>query len=258
MAQPTVDLNADCGESFGPWRMGADAEILSIVTSANVACGFHAGDPDTMAETMALAAGRGVAVGAHPGYDDKQGFGRRTLAMPPAAVTRMVAYQIGAAQSMAALAGTRLTHVKAHGALSNLASADRAVADAVAAAVKAVDPSLTLLAIATTALEDAGRAAGLPVAAEIFADRAYEPDGQLMSRAKPGAMLHDPDEAAARVVTMVREGTLIAHDGSRLPTAVDSVCVHGDGPQAVAIARAVRAALEGAGIAIRPFAGTAR
>ncbi len=257
VTQRTVDLNADCGESFGPWRMGADREILDIVTSANVACGFHAGDPDTMAETMAMAVAAGVALGAHPGYEDKQGFGRRALPMPPAAITRMVAYQIGAAQAMAALAGGALTHVKPHGALSNLASADRATADAVAAAVKAVDPSLVLLAIATTALEHAGRDAGLAVAAEIFADRAYEPDGQLMSRANPGAMVHDPALAAARVVEMVGEGVLLAHDGTRLATAVDSVCVHGDGPQAVAIARAVRDALEAAGIAIRPFAAGA-
>ncbi|GAB5374036.1 MAG: 5-oxoprolinase subunit PxpA [Acuticoccus sp.] len=256
MTDRTVDLNADCSESYGPWSMGADADILQIVSSANIACGFHAGDPDTMAQTMATAARNGVAVGAHPGFDDKLGFGRRVIPMAPAAITRMVAYQIGAAQALAALAGTRVTYVKAHGALSNIAMADHAVAEAIVAAVKAVDPQLTLLAIATTEIERVGRAAGLPVAAEIFADRAYEPDGQLRSRAKTGAMIHDADEAARRVVTMVEEGVLLAHDGSRIPTQVDSICVHGDGPEAVAIARGVRAALEAAGIAIRPFAGT--
>lgn len=250
----TVDLNADCGESYGPWTMGADHEILQIVSSANIACGFHAGDPDTMAQTIALAVENGVAIGAHPGFDDKLGFGRRVIAMPPAAITRMVAYQIGAAGALAALGGTRVTYVKAHGALSNIAMVDRAVADAIVAAVKDVDPSLTLLAIATTEIERAGREAGLSVAAEIFADRAYEPDGTLMSRAKPGALIHDADEAAARVVAMVEAGALIAHDGSRLPTAIDSICVHGDGPEAIAIARTVRGALEAAGITIQPFA----
>ncbi|WMS44255.1 5-oxoprolinase subunit PxpA [Acuticoccus sp. MNP-M23] len=251
----TVDLNADCGESFGPWTMGADGEILKIVTSANIACGFHAGDPDTMAETIRTAIANNVAIGAHPGFEDKAGFGRRPIPMAPDAITRMVAYQIGATIAMAAVEGGRVTHVKAHGALSNVASADRTVADAIASAVRQVDPSLTLLAVATTALEDAGRAAGLPVAAEIFADRAYEPDGQLVSRAKPGAFVHDPAEAAARVVKMVEAGAIFAHDGSRLPTAIDSICVHGDSADAVAIAKAVRAALEGAGVTVTPFAG---
>lgn len=252
----TVDLNADCGESFGPWQMGADADILEIVSSANIACGFHAGDPDTMAKTIATAVANGVAIGAHPGFDDKLGFGRRVIPMAPEAIGRMVAYQIGAAQAMAALAGTTVTYVKPHGALSNLAMGDAAVSDAIAAAVKAIDPSLVLLAIATTQMERAGREAGLAVAAEIFADRAYEPDGKLMSRAKPGSMIHDPMVAADRVVEMVSDGVLLAHDGTRLPTAVSSVCVHGDGPKAVAIARTVREALEKAGISIASFAGS--
>ncbi|MEO1104248.1 MAG: 5-oxoprolinase subunit PxpA [Pseudomonadota bacterium] len=250
----TVDLNCDCGESFGPWPMGADAEILKIVTSANIACGAHAGDPQTMAETVRTAITNSVAIGAHPGYDDKAGFGRRVIPMSAGEITRLCAYQIGAMMGIAALHGTRVTHVKAHGALSNHASAHREAADAVAAAVKGVDPKLTLLAVATTELEKAGRAAGLKVAAEIFADRAYEPDGQLMSRKKPGAMIHDADEAARRMVEMVSEGVILAHDGSRLPTEVDSICVHGDGPQAIPIAKAVRGALEGAGITIQAFA----
>lgn len=250
----TVDLNADCGESFGPWTMGDDAAILAVVTSANVACGFHAGDPETILKTVEIAKANGVAVGAHPGYEDRAGFGRRPIPMTGAEITRMVAYQIGAVAGVAALAGVPLGHVKAHGALSNVAMADREVADAIAAAVKAVDPSLVLLAIATTELEKAGRAAGLAVAAEVFADRAYEADGQLMSRKKAGAMIHDADEAARRVLRMVGEGAIFAEDGTRIATAVDSICVHGDNPQGVAIARAVRGALEGAGVSIAPFA----
>ena len=257
MASRTVDLNADCGESFGPWRMGDDEAILKIVTSANIACGFHAGDPDVMVRTLELAKANAVSVGAHPGYDDKAGFGRRVVPMAQEAVTRMVAYQIGAMVAMAALVGVPVRHVKAHGALSNHASADRATADAIAAAVRAVDPSLTLLAVATTELERAGRDAGLTVAAEIFADRAYEADGQLVSRAKPHAMIHEPDEASARIVEMVRAGVIIAHDGTRLPTAIDSICVHGDGPHAIAIATAVRDALAAAGIDPAPFAAAA-
>ncbi|WP_420394393.1 LamB/YcsF family protein [Acuticoccus sp.] len=245
-----IDLNADCGESFGPWRMGDDAAILKVVTSANVACGFHAGDPDTMAATVALAKANGVAVGAHPGYEDRAGFGRRVIPMAPAAVTRMVAYQVGALAAVAALEGVRLAHVKAHGALSNHASVHRPTADAIVAAVRSVDPSLPLLATATTALEVAARDAGLPVKAEIFADRAYEPDGNLMSRAKPGAIVEDAEEAAARTVAMVRAGAVIAYDGTHVSTAIDSVCVHGDNAHAVAVASAVRDALEQAGVTV--------
>lgn len=251
----SVDLNTDCGESFGPWVMGDDAAILAVVTSANVACGFHAGDPETMARTLELAKTNGVCVGAHPGYEDRAGFGRRVLPMAPAAIGRMVAYQIGAMAGLAALCGVPLRHVKPHGALSNLASQDRVVAEAIAAAVRDVDRSLTLLAVAASALERAGRDAGLAVACEIFADRTYEPDGLLRARSKPAAIVADASAAAARTVEMVQAGAIIAHDGTRVPTAIHSVCVHGDTPQAVGIARAVRAALERAGIAVAPFAG---
>lgn len=254
MANRSIDLNTDCGESFGPWSKGNDAEVLSIVTSANIACGFHASDPDTMAETIRLARSHNVALGAHPGYEDKAGFGRRVIPMSPKEVTRMVAYQIGAAQAMAALAGGRITHVKAHGALSNHAGRDRETADAIADAVKAVDPDLILLAVATTELETAAREKGVPVAPEIFADRMYDPDGQLRSRKEPDAMIEDPEEAASRVVAMIEEGAIIARDGTRITTDIQSVCVHGDGPSAVAIARRVREALEGAGIIVAPFA----
>jgi len=250
----SVDINADCGESFGPWTMGDDAAILSVVTSANIACGFHAGDPDTISRTVETAKARGVSVGAHPGFEDRAGFGRRPIPMTADEITRMVAYQIGAVAAVAALAGVPLTHVKAHGALSNVASADRGVADAVAAAVRGVDPSLVLLALATTELEAAGHAAGLPVAAEIFADRAYEADGQLSPRSRDGAVIHDPDEAARRVVAMIDAGAIIAQDGTRRATRIDSICVHGDNPQSVATARRVRGALEEAGMTVAPFA----
>lgn len=251
---PTIDLNADCGESFGPWRMGDDAAILKVVTSANIACGFHAGDPDTMAATVALAKENGVAVGAHPGYEDRAGFGRRIIPMTPDAVARMVAYQVGAFAGVAALSGVPMTHVKAHGALSNHACVDRATAEAVVRAVKAVDPSLTLLAVATTELERAALDAGLSVASEIFADRAYEPDGQLRSRALPDAIVHDAATAAERTVAMVHAGAVIAHDGTEVATPIHSVCVHGDNPHAVGVASAVRDALEAAGLTVARFA----
>lgn len=250
----SIDLNADCGEGFGPWSMGDDEAILTIVSSANIACGFHAGDPDVMSATMTTALGNGVALGAHPGFDDKAGFGRRAIPMTPGEVARMVAYQIGAAVGMAALCGGRIGHVKPHGALSNRAATDRATADAIAAAVRATDPSLTLLAPACSELLHAAQRARLPVAAEIFADRAYEADGQLVSRRLPHALIDDPEEAAGRAVAMVRDRAILAHDGTRLATAIHSVCVHGDGVRAVATALATRKALEAAGFTIAPFA----
>ena len=249
-----IDLNADCAESFGPWSMGDDAAIMEIVSSANIACGFHGGDPDTMLRTVELARANGVGIGAHPGYDDKIGFGRRVLAMKPDQITRMVAYQTGAMLGVARLAGGEVRHVKAHGALSNLASEDPAVADAVAAGVRAVDPRLVLLAVAKTELERAGRQAGLAVACEIFADRAYRPDATLVPRSEPGAMIHDGADAARRVVRMVEEGAIVAEDGTRIETDIHSICVHGDNPGAVAIAGQVRRALEARGYALRPFA----
>lgn len=249
----SVDLNCDCGESFGPYVMGDDAAMLDIVTSANVACGFHGGDPDVMAATFALAQARGVAVGAHPGFQDLAGFGRRRIPHTAAEIERLVAYQIGAAQALAAYAGHRITYVKAHGALSNIAMAEPDAARAIANAVRAVDPDLALLAIAGTELERAGAAAGLSVAREIYADRGYTDAGLLAPRGTPGALLHDPGEAAARAVAMVEEGAVITLCGKRVPVGIDSICVHGDGASAVAMARAVRAALEAAGLAVRAF-----
>jgi UPF0271 protein len=248
-----VDLNCDCGEGFGAFPMGDDAAMLGIVTSANVACGFHAGDPDIMAATFAMARDKGVAVGAHPGFADLAGFGRRPMAMTEAEVERLVAYQIGAAQAMATQAGHPISHVKPHGALSNIAMADAGIAGAIARATKAVDPHLAFLAVAGTALEHAGIAHGLTTIREIFADRAYTDDGHLAPRSAPGGVLHDVEAAATRAVAMVEAGAVIALSGRTVPVGIDSICVHGDTPGAVAMARAVRAALEGAGITLRAF-----
>ena len=250
---PSIDLNSDLGEGFGDYRCGDDAAMLEVVTSANVACGLHAGDPEIMARTFAIARERGVAVGAHPGYPDLWGFGRRVLPFTPGEVERLVAYQVGAASGLAAYAGHRLTYVKAHGALANLAAVEREVADAIARAVKAVDPSLSLLAIALTAQVAAGEAQGLDVHQEIFADRGYTEAGFLIPRGQPGALITDEAEAAERVLAMVQEGAIIAASGRRLPTPIRSVCVHGDSAHAVATARAVRARLEGAGVRLAPF-----
>lgn len=250
---PSIDLNSDLGEGFGDYRCGDDAAMLEVVTSANVACGLHAGDPEIMARAFAIARERGVAVGAHPGYPDLWGFGRRVLPFTPGEVERLVAYQVGAAAGLAAYAGHRLTYVKAHGALANLAAVEREVADAIAKAVKAVDPSLALLAIALTAQVAAGEAQGLEVHQEIFADRGYTEAGLLIPRGQPGAMITDEAEAADRVLAMVQEGAIIAASGQRLPTPIRSVCVHGDSAHAVATARAVRARLEGAGVRLAPF-----
>jgi UPF0271 protein len=249
----SIDLNADLGEGFGPWRMGDDAALLGLVTSANVACGFHAGDPDIMTRVLMQAREAGVAVGAHVAFPDLAGFGRRILPMSAAEIARAVAYQIGAAQALAAFAGHRLSHVKAHGALANLAEHDAAVADAIAGATRAVDPSLTLLAIARSEQTRAGERAGLRVAHEIFADRAYANDGRLRARALPGAVIHDVDAVIARVRQMLAAQALVTIDGELLPTPIDSICVHGDTPQAVALAQALRQALENDGVALRPF-----
>lgn len=248
-----IDLNADLGEGFGPWRMGDDAALLDIVTSANVACGFHAGDPDIMATTFARTRDKGVAVGAHVAFPDLAGFGRRALAMTPAEIARAVAYQIGAAQGLAALAGVRIAYVKAHGALANLAEADLAVATAIAGATRAVDPSLTLLAIAGSAQTQAGHATGLRVAHEIFADRAYAEDGRLLARNLPGAVIDDPKAAVAHVQAMLAAGAIRTIGGREIPTPIDSICVHGDSPHSVETARALRAALLADGIALRAF-----
>jgi UPF0271 protein len=251
----SIDLNCDMGEGFGPWRMGDDDGMLDIVTSANVACGFHAGDPVIMTETARLALDRGVRIGAHPGFNDLWGFGRRSIGGDsPRELERMVAYQIGALMGCAALAGHRVGHVKAHGALYNLAAVEPKVAGAIAAAVRAVDRALIFVVPPFSALERAGQEAGLRVAREAFADRTYEDDGTLTPRSQPGSVIHDAEAAAGRVVRMVQDGAVESRTGRRLPIVADTVCVHGDTPSAVAMARAVRTALEAAGIAVAPLA----
>jgi len=249
----TIDLNADMGESFGPWPMGADAALLDIVTSANIACGFHAGDPDTMAATMARAVAGGVGIGAHPGLPDLQGFGRRRMQVSPAEAAHLTAYQLGAAQALARAAGGQVRHLKLHGALANMAAEDDALAHACYAAARAVDPDLILMVIAGTAQDRAARALGGPVAQEIFADRAYGETGLLLDRREPGAVLHDPGTVADRVLAMLDAGAIITARGTHLPTRIDTICLHGDTPEALAMARTLRARLETAGIALRRF-----
>lgn len=248
----TVDLNSDMGEGFGAYKSGDDAAILDIVTSANVACGFHAGDPEIMAKTFRLAKEKGVAIGAHPGFPDLWGFGRRRIPFTPGEIERLVAYQIGAAQAVAAYVGHEITFVKSHGALGNMAGEIDEIGQAVTNAIKAVDPSLVSLSIALGPQERSAREAGLKVASEIFADRAYEADGQLVDRSKPGAVIHDAAAAAARIVRMVNAGAIETVAGP-LKTPIDSICVHSDTPDAVALAAQVRAALEAEGITLKSF-----
>ncbi|WP_304614765.1 LamB/YcsF family protein [Paracoccus sp. (in: a-proteobacteria)] len=250
-----IDLNSDLGEGYGPWTMGDDAAMLDIVSSANIACGFHAGDPAGLLAVLRQAAARGVAVGAHVSYPDRVGFGRRNLDVAPDDLTADVIYQIGALQGLARAAGTRVTYVKPHGALYNTIADDVRQADAVIAGIRAVDPSLVLMGLAGAPVLDRARAAGLTVVAEAFADRAYTAGGALVSRRQPGAVLHDPDLIAARMLRLATEGVLEAEDGSILRLEADSICVHGDSPGAVAIAAKVRDALVAGGVAIAPFAG---
>ncbi len=243
-----ITLNADMGESLGPWRMGDDAALLPLVQAANLACGFHAGDPTVMRAAVRACAGAGVEIGAHPGFPDLQGFGRRAMGLSAAEVEAMVLYQIGALDGIARAEGARVTHVKAHGMLSNMAAADDALADAVARAVAAFDPSLVLLGTACTALPRAGLRAGLRVAAEVFADRAHGETGALVPRGEPGAMIHDADAAVAQILAFLRAGGIVAPSGRVLPTPIDSVCVHGDSPQAAAMAGAVADGLRAHGV----------
>ena len=242
-----LNLNADLGESFGPWKMGSDAAMLRIVNSANVACGYHAGDPPVMLKTVALARDGGVSVGAHPGFPDLQGFGRRRMDIPADELEAMLICQIGALDACARAQGLRVTHVKPHGALSNIACADRKVADVVARAVQRLDPTLILLAPAASQMVLAGRERGLPVVEEIFADRAYLDDGNLVPRSQPGAMVHGAEASLAHVMRMVEEQALVSINGKRIPVEPQSICVHGDNAEAVATAQALRDGLTRAG-----------
>lgn len=249
----SIDLNSDLGESFGPWSMGDDPAMLSLVSSANIACGGHASDPDTMYRTLSLAAENGVVVGAHPGYADREAFGRRVIPMTPDQIGRMVAAQIGALQAIAALVPVKVRYVKPHGALGNLASADASVADAIVAAVAKIDPALLVLAISGTELEHAARRVRVPVVSEIFADRGYQSSGHLVPRSQPGAMIHDADEAVERLLQVLETGRMPVIDGEPIALAAESICVHGDGPSAVAMAREIRSRLEAAGILVTGF-----
>ena len=249
----SIDLNADLGEGFGAWRMGDDDAMLKLVTSANIACGFHAGDPEIMARSFRAAKQAGVAVGAHVSFPDLAGFGRRALAMSPAEIEHVVAYQIGAAKALAGFTQHEITYVKAHGALANLAERDSKIAQAIANAVAKVDPNLTLLAIARSEQGPAATKAGLDVAQEVFADRAYAEDGRLAPRSEAGAVLHDPQMIVARVLTMLDEGAIVTRSGARLETKIDSICVHGDTQGAVTIAQDLRGALEAAGWRLQSF-----
>jgi len=249
----SVDLNADMGESFGPWVMGDDAALLQIVTSANIACGFHAGDPDVMATTMAQAVAQGVGIGAHPGFDDLKGFGRHRRDIPHKTLGNIVRYQLGAAQAMARAAGGTVRHLKLHGALANMCAEDEEMARVAYAAALEVDPELIIMVLALTAQHRAVEALGCAHAAEIFADRAYNDDATLVDRRKPGAMIHDPSEAADRMVQMVTGGAILTSSGAQLPTRIDTICCHGDTPEAIAIASTVRQHLEAEGVSVTRF-----
>lgn len=249
----SVDLNADLGEGFGVWRLGDDDAMLAIVTSANVACGFHAGDPAGLLRVCRAAAGRGVSIGAQVSYRDLAGFGRRFIDVTADDLTADVAYQIGALQALAQAAGTAVTYVKPHGALYNTIASHREQAAAVAEAVQLVHPSLPVLGLAGSVFFEEARARGLRTVPEAFADRAYQPDGRLVSRREPGAVLHDPASIAERVAGMVTTGHVTAVDGSHISVSVESVCVHGDSPGAVQIASAVRDRLEADGVDVKAF-----
>ncbi|MGB2918951.1 MAG: 5-oxoprolinase subunit PxpA [Mycobacterium sp.] len=249
----SVDLNADLGESFGVWTLGDDDAMLDLVTSANIACGFHAGDAATLARTCRAAAERGVRIGAQVSYRDLEGFGRRFIDVPPDDLTADVIYQIGALQALARVAGTELSYVKPHGALYNSIVEHRDQARAVVEAVHAVDPELAVLGLTGSALFAEAQRVGLRTVAEAFADRAYRPDGRLVSRRERDAVLSDPDEIAERVMSMVSAGRVTAVDGSTVQISVESICVHGDSPGAVAIACAVRDRLAADGVRLEPF-----
>ncbi|WP_416637219.1 LamB/YcsF family protein [Pseudomonas sp. OHS18] len=255
---PTIDLNSDLGESFGQWSMGDDAAMLDIVTSANVACGFHAGDPAGILRTLKAAAAKGVTIGAHVAYPDLVGFGRRNMDIASDELSADVIYQIGALQALATAAGTRVRYVKPHGALYNTIAHDTRQALAVIEAVRAVDARLVLVALAGSPLIELARREGLTCIAEAFADRAYTPQGTLVSRREAGAVLHDAEQVAQRMLRLVQSGEVEAIDGSITRVEADSICVHGDSPGAIQMAREVRQLLEQSGVSLQAFAGVAR
>jgi len=246
-----IDLNADLGESFGAYSIGNDAGLMRSITSASVAAGFHAGDPSVLRETIRLAKASGVAVGAHPGFPDLVGFGRRELYVTPNEAEDLVLYQIAAVKGVAAAEGVRVQHVKPHGALFNMAARNAELSAAIARAVAAIDPSLILFGLPGSHILKAGREAGLRVVAEAFADRAYEPDGSLASRQKPGSLIHNADLVVSRAIRMVKERTVVAIDGTVVPLAAETICVHGDTPGSDELAANLRAGLEAAGVTVK-------
>ena len=250
-----VDLNADMGESFGPWRMGDDAALLRTVTSANIACGGHAGDADVMAETMAMAHSNAVGIGAHPGFMDLAGFGRNRMSVPRTTLQNQIRYQVAASVGMARSVGAKVRHLKLHGAVSNMSSEDPILARDLYEAALSVDPDLIIMILAATAQQQAVEELGCTWAGEIFVDRAYNDDATLVDRSINGAVIHDPDIAGARMVEMVKAGAIITDSGKHIPAAIDTICLHGDTPTAVQIARSVRSALEGADITVQTFEG---
>lgn len=252
-----VDLNSDLGESFGAYTIGNDTEMLEIVSSANVACGFHGGDPLVMHETLLLAKKNSVGVGAHPGFNDLWGFGRRQIhGMRPDDLEKILIYQVGAIQGMAQTLGVKVSHFKAHGALANMAAVDADLAMACARAVKAIDLNLLLMVMPGNQMEKAGEKLGLRCAREIYADRVYDDDANLVSRGIAGSVIHDADVAVPRMLRMIEEEAITSASGKKIPVAIDTICVHGDNPAAVAMARRIREGLENAGVKVRPMAET--
>ncbi|WP_137700892.1 LamB/YcsF family protein [Marimonas lutisalis] len=246
----TVDLNSDMGEGYGPWKMGDDAALLDIVTSANIACGMHAGDPHVMARTMKMALDKGVGIGAHPGFDDLHGFGRHRLKRTPEELTNLVTYQLGAAQAMARAMGGQVRHLKLHGALANMCSEDLDMARTCYSAALAVDPDIVVMVLAGTQQQRAMEELGGTWAGEIFADRAYNDDATLVDRSLPGAVLHDAATAAPRILKMLQEDAIIAESGKRIPARINTICLHSDTPEAVEMARELRRLLTEAGVTL--------
>lgn len=246
-----IDLNSDLGESFGAYKMGRDEDIIPLISSANVACGFHAGDPDVMAKTVALCARTGTAIGAHPGFPDLVGFGRRNMNASVAEVKNMIIYQVGALAAFCKAVGVHLQHVKPHGALYNMAAKDDALAKAICEGILAVDESLILMGLAGSKMLEQAKALGLPYAAEVFADRAYEDDGTLVARTKPGAMITDEEQAVKRVIGMIKNHTVTSINGKEIAICPDSVCVHGDTAHALAFVQKLRDAFAAENISIQ-------
>ena len=248
-----VDLNSDLGESFGAYKIGRDADIISLVSSANVACGFHAGDPTVMAKTIAICKENGCAVGAHPGFNDLVGFGRRNMAVSPEDAANMITYQVGALDAFCKSQGVKMQHVKPHGALYNMAAKDAALSAAICRAIYNYNPELILMGLANSAMIAEAKKIGLPYAAEVFADRAYEDDGTLVARTKEGAMIKDEDEAVSRVVRMIKENRVTTISGKEIEIVPDSVCVHGDSEKALLFVKKISDTLKSEGIEIKPL-----